>query len=233
MTGRAATRRSRRSRRSATRAYEVPLGASDPRLLRAAGLALHARARATEADFAELAVLMRRHAVAHPGAQFRTPITVDEVLASKPIAVAAEGAGLLPGVRRRLRRRREPRARGAAPHAHQRHGAGAQRAARVAAMEPDDFGAGSLAPQRALAAAGRTLADVDYAAIYDSFTDHARDPARGDRPGAARPRRRAGARRALLAHGAMPLNTARRTAQLRPLRRGAVRWRTWPRRTCR
>ena len=29
---------------------------------------------------------MRRHAAMHPGAQFREPITVEDVLASKPIA---------------------------------------------------------------------------------------------------------------------------------------------------
>ena len=40
----------------------------------------------TEADFAELAVLMRRHAALHEGAQFRTPISVADVLASRPIA---------------------------------------------------------------------------------------------------------------------------------------------------
>ena len=40
----------------------------------------------TEADLAELAVLMRRHALMHPGAQFKEAISVESVLASKPIA---------------------------------------------------------------------------------------------------------------------------------------------------
>ena len=40
------------------------------------------------ADFAELAVLMRRHAALHEGAQFRSPISVADVLASRPIVAA-------------------------------------------------------------------------------------------------------------------------------------------------
>jgi acetyl-CoA C-acetyltransferase len=40
----------------------------------------------SEADLAEFAVLMRRHASAHPKAHKRTPITIDDVLQSRPIA---------------------------------------------------------------------------------------------------------------------------------------------------
>src|SRR5260370_21551610 len=41
----------------------------------------------TEADLAEFAVLMRQHALTHPGAQFHDPITVADVMESKPVAL--------------------------------------------------------------------------------------------------------------------------------------------------
>src|SRR5260370_8870245 len=41
----------------------------------------------TEEDLAEFAVLMRNHALAHPGAQFHDPIAVTDVMASKPVAL--------------------------------------------------------------------------------------------------------------------------------------------------
>src|SRR5260370_11992864 len=41
----------------------------------------------TETDLAEFAVLMRKHALTHPGAQFHEPITVADVMASKPVAM--------------------------------------------------------------------------------------------------------------------------------------------------
>jgi acetyl-CoA acetyltransferase len=123
----------------------------------------------TERDLAELAVLMRRHASTHPGAQFREPITVDDVLASKPVAsplklldccpVSDGGAAFVFS--------REPA--GAAKvrvlgtgqaHTHQHV---------TAAPSLTQFGAGASA-RRALQAAGVSLDDVKYAAIYDSFT---------------------------------------------------------------
>src|SRR5437763_14184865 len=41
----------------------------------------------TEADLAEFAVLMRKHALTHPGAQFHDPITITDVMESKPVAL--------------------------------------------------------------------------------------------------------------------------------------------------
>lgn len=149
--------------------YEVPLGATIPAyygLL--ASHHMHAHG-STEADFAELAVLMRRHAGAHEGAQFRTPITVDEVLASRPIASPLKVLDCCPvsdgGCAVVVSAAREGvhplRISGSAQHHNAQH---------LSAMSSlDDFGAGACTA-RALAQAGRTLADVEYAAIYDSFT---------------------------------------------------------------
>lgn len=149
--------------------YEVPLGATIPAyygLL--ASHQLHAHG-STEAAWAELAVLMRRHAAAHDGAQFRTPITVDEVLASRPIAAPLKVLDCCPvsdgGCAVVVSARRE------GPHPLRISGTAQQHNAQhLSAMSTlDDFGAGACAA-RALALAGRTLADVEYAAIYDSFT---------------------------------------------------------------
>src|SRR5260370_2335643 len=41
----------------------------------------------TQEDLAEFAVLMRKPALTHPGAQFHDPITVADVMASKPVAL--------------------------------------------------------------------------------------------------------------------------------------------------
>ena len=150
-------------------AYEVPLGATIPAyygLL--ASHYMHAHG-STEADFAELAVLMRRHAAAHEGAQFRTPLTVDEVLASRPIATPLKVLDCCPVSDGGCAFVVSAAAEG--PHplaitgAAQRHNA--QHLSAMADL--GNFRAGDCT-QAALLQAGRTLHDVDYAAIYDSFT---------------------------------------------------------------
>ena len=149
--------------------YEVPLGATIPAyygLLASRYMHEHGT---TETDLAELAVLLRRHAGLHPGAQFREPITVDAVLASKPIAsplklldccpVSDGGAAFV--VSRARSGDCAVRIRGTAQaHTHQHISA---------AASLTHFGAGA-STQKALAAAGIKLIDVNYAAIYDSFT---------------------------------------------------------------
>jgi len=122
-----------------------------------------------ETALAELAVLMRRHAGAHPGAQFRDPITVQDVLQSRPIAsplkildccpVSDGGCAVVVS--------RDP----AGPNrVHLRSAVQFHTAQHVSATPSlTDFGAGRCA-RRALEDAGRTLADVELAAIYDSFT---------------------------------------------------------------
>lgn len=150
-------------------AYEVPLGPTIPAYYGlVASRYMHEHGN-TEADFAELAVLMRRHAGAHPGAQFRTPITVDEVLASRPIATPLKVLDCCPvsdGACAVLvsAEREGPnplRLSGVAQHHTAQHVSAAPNLA--------DFGAGACAA-RAMAQAGRSLAEVEYAAIYDSFT---------------------------------------------------------------
>jgi len=149
--------------------YEVPLGATIPAYYGLVASRYMHEFGSTEADFAALAVTMRNHAIQHEGAQFRTPITVEDVLASRPIAsplkildccpVSDGGCAFVVA------------AAAAGPHpvriaaAAQRHNA--QHVSAAASLT--EFGAGECAAQ-ALAAAGRTLADVEAAAIYDSFT---------------------------------------------------------------
>jgi acetyl-CoA acetyltransferase len=112
---------------------------------------------------------MRKHACMHPGAQFRAPITIETVLESKPIAsplklldccpVSDGGAAFVvsrvPGDGHAVRIRGTGQA-----HTHQHISA---------APSLTQFGA-STSAAKALDAAGAKLADVNYAAIYDSFT---------------------------------------------------------------
>jgi acetyl-CoA acetyltransferase len=112
---------------------------------------------------------MRKHACMHPGAQFREPVTVDVVLGSKPIAsplklldccpVSDGGAAFV--VSRARSNDFSVRIRGTGQaHTHQHISA---------APSLTHFGA-AASVEKARAAAGIRLADVNYAAIYDSFT---------------------------------------------------------------
>ena len=149
--------------------YEVPLGATIPAYYGLVASRYMHEFGSTEADFAELAVTMRQHAALHPGAQFRTPISVTDVMASRAIAsplkmldccpvsdggcafvISAEPEGPNP-----------VRISGAA----QQHNA--QHISALASLT--QVGAGACAAT-ALSQAGRTLAEVEHAAIYDSFT---------------------------------------------------------------
>ena len=149
--------------------YEVPLGPTIPAYYGlVASRYMHTYGH-TESDLAELAVLMRRHAAHHEGAQFRAAISIDDVLASRPIASPLKVLDCCPVSDGGCAFVVAAAAEG--PHpvriaaARQHHGA--QHVS--AAPSLIDFGAGACAAG-ALAAAGRALADVEYAAIYDSFT---------------------------------------------------------------
>jgi len=149
--------------------YEVPLGPTIPAYYGLVASRYMHEHGTTEAELAELAVLMRRHALMHPGAQFKEPISVEAVLASKPIAaplklldccpVSDGGAAFVisqsPTNSFRVRITGTGQA-----HTHQHV---------TAAPSLTRFGAGPSAA-RAQQAAGINLRDVEYAAIYDSFT---------------------------------------------------------------
>ncbi len=149
--------------------YEVPFGATIPAYYGLVASRYMHEFGTTERDLAVLAVLMRAHARSHPGAQFRETIDIDAVLASKPVAsplklldccpVSDGGAAFV--VSREAVNGATVRVIGTAQaHTHQHVSA---------APSLTHFGA--LASTRAaMAAAQVELADVDYAAIYDSFT---------------------------------------------------------------
>jgi acetyl-CoA acetyltransferase len=147
--------------------HEVVLGANIPAYYALLASEYLHRFGLDRADLAPLAVQMRAHAAAHPGAQFRTPITVDDVLAAPPIA---EPLGLLDCC---------PMSDGAAAFVVSR--GGGEREVTVTGLgqvtdhqhvsEADfaAFGAGRSA-STALAEAGTGIDDLDILGIYDSFT---------------------------------------------------------------
>ncbi len=149
--------------------YEVPLGATIPAYYGLLASRYMHEYGTTETDLAELAVMLRRHAGLHPGAQFREPITVEDVLASKPIAsplklldccpVSDGGAAFVVSRTRGGQFAARVLGTGQA-HTHQHISA---------APSLTQFGA-AASTHKALSAAGIGLADIDYAAIYDSFT---------------------------------------------------------------
>lgn len=149
--------------------YEVPNGASVPAYYALMASQYMHCTGITSQDLAEFAVLMRANAVKHPGAHLRTPITLQEVLAAKPIARPLSLLDCCPisDGAMALVVSAQPAAQGAVAMV----GAGqAHRHQHLTAMEDVmQCGAGEAA-HRAFAEAGMGLADVDYLAVYDSFT---------------------------------------------------------------
>lgn len=149
--------------------FEVPLGPTIPayyglvasRYMREYGI--------TEEQLAEFAVLMRTHALAHPGAQFHEPITVADVMASRSIAtplklldccpVSDGGAAFV--ISRDPTNDHRIRIRGCGQAHLFQHV--------TAAPTLTHFGAAE-ACARAKAKTGVDLKDINYAAVYDSFT---------------------------------------------------------------
>lgn len=148
---------------------EAPLGATVPAYYALAASRYLHDTGASEEDLAELAVLMRRHAADTHGAHLSAPITVAEVMASKPIASPLKLLDCCPisdGAAAVVLSAAPPegpavRIAGAAQaHTHQH-----------ISEAPDDIAAGARsASARALQRAGIDLSTVGYLAIYDSFT---------------------------------------------------------------
>lgn len=149
--------------------YEVPNGTMVPSYYALLASRYMHESGLTEEDLAGFAVAMRENAARHPDAHLRTPITVDEVMRSKPIASPlklldccpiSDGAVALvvsadppAGARVRI-------AGAGQAHRHQHL---------TAIADTRNFGARDAA-RRAFADAGLRSADIDYLAIYDSFT---------------------------------------------------------------
>jgi acetyl-CoA acetyltransferase len=149
--------------------YEVPLGPTIPAYYGLVASRYMHEYGVTEPDLAEFAVLMRRHALTHPGAQFHEPITVADVMNSKAVAlplklldccpVSDGGAAFIVSRERTGETGVQVRGCGQA-HTHQHV---------TAAPALHELGA-TIALARASAMSGVAVSDVRYAAIYDSFT---------------------------------------------------------------
>lgn len=149
--------------------FEVPNGASVPAYYGLLASQYMHQTGVTVSDLAEFAVLMRRHAVQHPDAHLRTPITLADVLASKPIAEPLKLLDCCPisdGAMALV-----VSADAGADAAIVMTGAGqAHRHQHLTAMtDVLQCGAAQAAGQ-AFAEAGLGVADVDYLGVYDSFT---------------------------------------------------------------
>src|SRR3979409_329536 len=149
--------------------YEVPLGPTIPAYYGLVASRYMHDYGVTQEDLAEFAVLMRAHALTHPGAQFHEAITVADVMASKPVAlplklldccpVSDGGAAFV--VSREATSEIGVRVRGCAQaHTHQH----------VTMIPEFDAMGAATSLKRARAACGIGIGDVRYAGIYDSFT---------------------------------------------------------------
>lgn len=153
--------------------FEIPYG---PTLISA--YAMFARRHmalygTTSEQLAKVAVTFREHAAANPDARFRTPITVDDVLASTPIAsplrkldccVVTDGGGAL--VMTSRERARDCRKR---PVHLAGFGSAATRT-QLSQIAPDLTTPAAISGSRAFAMAGVGHDAIDVAQIYDAFT---------------------------------------------------------------
>jgi acetyl-CoA acetyltransferase len=128
----------------------------------------------TSEQLAEIAVTMRDHASVNPLAQYRDPITIDDVLSSRLVAdplhmldccvISDGGAACVVTSNERARDLRKPPAHilGAA-HALTHH-------LNISQMPDINLTAAAQSGPLALKRAGVSLADVDVLQVYDSFT---------------------------------------------------------------
>jgi len=149
--------------------YEVPLGPTIPAYYGLVASRYLHEFGSDETALAELAVVMRRHAAGHPGAQFRDPITVRDVLDSRPIASPLKILDCCPVSDGACAVVVSREAHGA--HCVALRSAAQFHTAQHVSVTPSLAGFGAQGcTRRALEGAGRSLADVEMAAIYDSFT---------------------------------------------------------------
>lgn len=150
-------------------AYEVPLGPTIPAYYGLVASRYMHEYGVTQQDLAEFAVLMRAHALTHPGAQFHEAITVADVMASKPVALplklldccpVSDGGAAMVVSRDRIGELGVRILGCAQAHTHQHV---------TAAPALSQLGA-EIAIARAKQNSGAQISDVRYAAVYDSFT---------------------------------------------------------------
>ncbi|SMF30402.1 Acetyl-CoA acetyltransferase [Tistlia consotensis] len=149
-------------------AHEVPNGGTVPAYYALVAERYLHETGCSEADLAELVVLMRRHAAAYPGAHYPEPVTVEEVLASRPIATPLKRLDCCPisDGAAALVVSAEP-----GPVPVRIAGTGQAHTHLSLMHAPDDIGAGARrAAAAAFAQAGRGPADVRLIGIYDSFS---------------------------------------------------------------
>jgi acetyl-CoA acetyltransferase len=149
--------------------YEVPLGPTIPAYYALVASRYMHEYGVTEEDLAEFAVLMRKAALTHPGAQFHEPISVTDVMASKPVAsplklldccpVSDGGAAFI--ISREPTNAARVRIRGCAQAHNHQHVTAAPALSKLGA---------EIAIAKAKANSRVEISDVRYAAVYDSFT---------------------------------------------------------------
>ena len=150
--------------------YEVTLGPTIPAYYGLVASRYMHEYGVTQEDLAEFAVLMRAHALTHPGAQFHEPITVADVMASKPVAMPLKLLDCCPvsdGGAAFVVSREPTSGRPAFACAAARRRIPISTSRRRRALS--ELGA-EIAIAKAKAASGLAISDVRYAAVYDSFT---------------------------------------------------------------
>ncbi len=152
--------------------HEVPNGAAVPAYYALLASRYLAETGCSEEDMAALSVLMRRHAIGYPGAHLTKPITVDDVMASKPIASPLKQLDCCPisdGAAAVVVSRPDA-APGTAPQVGLTGGGQAHTHQHVS-MAPEPINLGAMQSSRAaLAEAGRRIEEMELLGIYDSFT---------------------------------------------------------------
>ncbi|MGE0421787.1 MAG: thiolase family protein [Reyranellaceae bacterium] len=149
--------------------YEVPYGATIPAYYGLLAARYMHQFGLTQEDLASLAVVMRRQASRHPEAHLREPFTLEQAMASKPIALPLHlldccpisDGGVAMVIARDPTSAARVRVRGAGQaHLHQHISM---------ARDWADMGA-KRAADLAFAEARMGLTDIQHLAVYDSFT---------------------------------------------------------------